>query len=145
MLETSLNDHEIEYDMRHGHLLDLHTGLSNHLGRTTAAQEPEAELFQAFGEGKEASLVVDGEKGWGGVNAAAFVHCRLLTDGSLGRHFYGVLKEMEMLSFAEILDSALLEYYSIIVRAAVGPAVSTKKKQIEIVWCTSTVIIIKIY
>lgn len=42
MLETSLNDHEIGYEIRHGHLLDLHTSLSDHFGGTTAAQEPEA-------------------------------------------------------------------------------------------------------
>lgn len=74
MLETSLNDHEIGYHVRRGHLLDLHTSLSDHLSGTTAAQKPEAELLEAFGEWKEAGLVVDGEKRWGGINAAVFVH-----------------------------------------------------------------------
>lgn len=74
ILETSLHDHEIGYNTRRGHLLDLHTSLSDHLGGTTAAQEPEAKLLEAFGKGKEASLVVDGKKRWGGVNASVLAH-----------------------------------------------------------------------
>lgn len=66
MDETSLKiaqDDELcsaEIRTRHLDSLNFHTSLSDLFGSTTGAEQPEAEFLQAFGEGQEASLVIDG-------------------------------------------------------------------------------------
>lgn len=58
--------------------LNLHPRLSNHLCGPARTEQPESELLQALGEGKETGLVVDGEQSDG-----SFRHCLFVLRSSL--------------------------------------------------------------